>query len=118
VICPFALTRYFLDVLKPLTCKPNIVNAVRKDVALRIIGKKVDTFMLFCGGPDQWAPHFHLEDLNALRCQGKIPSNIYTAYFDNLIHDFIVHPEMVLPVVDFCIKSIRARSAKEPSSRL
>mmetsp|Transcript_24787 Transcript_24787/g.72613 ORF Transcript_24787/g.72613 Transcript_24787/m.72613 type:complete len:368 (-) Transcript_24787:224-1327(-) len=88
------------------------------DVALRIIGKKVDTFMLFCGGPDQWAPHFHLEDLNALRCQGKIPSNIYTAYFDNLIHDFIVHPEMVLPVVDFCIKSIRARSAKEPSSRL
>ena len=76
------------------------------DESLRIIGKHCPTAMLFCGGPDHWAPHFHLEELEALRKEGKLPNNIYTEYRDNLVHDFVVHVEMLEPVADFICKYI------------
>ena len=70
------------------------------DESLRIVGRHCPTAMLFCGGPDHWAPHFHLEELEALRKEGKLPNNIYTEYKENLVHDFVVHVEMVEPVVE------------------
>ena len=76
------------------------------DESLRIIGRHCPTAMLFCGGPDHWAPHFHLEELEALRKEGKLPKNIYTEYMDDLVHDFVVHVEMVKPVVDFICRCI------------
>lgn len=88
------------------------------DAALRIIGKHCPTFMLFCGGPDQWAPHFHIEDLDSLRRQGNIPSNIYTEYCEDLVHDFVVRPTMIQPVIDFCIRSILSARKETISSRL
>mmetsp|Transcript_3297 Transcript_3297/g.6407 ORF Transcript_3297/g.6407 Transcript_3297/m.6407 type:complete len:375 (+) Transcript_3297:82-1206(+) len=77
------------------------------DESLRILGRYCPTHMLFCGGPDQWAPHFHIEDLNRLRLDGKLPTNIQTEYFDSLVHDFIVHPEMLEPVIGFICRHIR-----------
>mmetsp|Transcript_4310 Transcript_4310/g.12158 ORF Transcript_4310/g.12158 Transcript_4310/m.12158 type:complete len:368 (-) Transcript_4310:68-1171(-) len=79
------------------------------DESLRIIGRHCDTAMLFCGGPDHWAPHFHLEELEALRKEGKLPNNIYTEYKGDLVHDFVVHVKMVEPVVDFICRQIKSR---------
>lgn len=80
------------------------------DESLRIIGRYCDTAMLFCGGPDHWAPHFHLEELEALRKEGKLPNNICTEYMGDLVHDFVVHVEMVEPVVDFIFRQIKSKS--------
>ena len=38
--------------------------------------------------------------------EGKLPKNIYTEYMDDLVHDFVVHVEMVKPVVDFICRCI------------
>ena len=78
------------------------------DAALQIIGKRCPTNLLFCGGPDQWAPHFHLVELKALQNNGTVPANIRTKYCPELVHDFVVHPGMVGTVVDFCVSSIAA----------
>ena len=73
---------------------------------MRIIGEVCPTAILFCGGPDHWAPSLHIKDLKKLQNQGKIPPNIYTEYIDELVHDFVVHPDMISPVISFCVNSI------------
>jgi len=83
------------------------------DESLRIIGRHCATAMLFCGGPDHWAPHFHIEELEDLRKEGKLPKNIYTEYRGDLVHDFVVHKEMVGPVVDFICKYSNFRNEKQ-----
>mmetsp|Transcript_20439 Transcript_20439/g.41935 ORF Transcript_20439/g.41935 Transcript_20439/m.41935 type:complete len:414 (-) Transcript_20439:369-1610(-) len=77
------------------------------DVALRLIGDICSTSILFCGCPDQWAPLFHMEDLKLLQRNSKVPHNINMLYIEELRHDFVVHPEMIEPVVRFCLNSIR-----------
>jgi hypothetical protein len=77
-----------------------------QDIALRIIGEFCSTSILFCGGPDQWAPLFHLKDLECLQGRSDVPKNIHSEYLDELRHDFVVHPEMIEPVAQFCIQSI------------
>lgn len=79
-----------------------------QDIALRLIGEVCSTSILFCD-PDQWAPLFHMEDLQRLQSSLTIPRNIETQYLDGLSHDFVVHPEMLQPVVQFCIRCIEQR---------
>jgi len=73
---------------------------------MRIIGKWSPTFLLFCGGLDQWAPKFHMHEISAGIADGSLPKNMTLEYNDNLVHGFIVYPEMVEPVVNFIYKAI------------
>ena len=77
-----------------------------KDVALRLIGKFCSTSLLFCGCPDQWAPLFHMKDLKRLQSCSKLPNNIHCVYLEKLRHDYVVHPEMIESVVQFCVDCI------------
>lgn len=74
------------------------------DVALRILGR-CPTSILFCGNPDQWAPKAHMEELKELKRKSLI-KNIHFTYIQQLRHDFIVHPDMIEPVIDFVLAEI------------
>ena len=74
------------------------------DVALRILGR-CPTSILFCGNPDQWAPRAHMEELKELKRKSLI-NNIHFTYIQQLRHDFIVHPNMIEPVIDFVLAEI------------
>ncbi|KAL7498102.1 hypothetical protein ACHAWT_009864 [Skeletonema menzelii] len=76
------------------------------DVALRLIGKTCPTSILFCGCPDQWAPLSHMEKINELKSKAII-SNVQCVYMEELTHDFVVHPEMIEPVIGFCLDQIK-----------
>mmetsp|Transcript_10060 Transcript_10060/g.14943 ORF Transcript_10060/g.14943 Transcript_10060/m.14943 type:complete len:372 (-) Transcript_10060:1232-2347(-) len=76
------------------------------DVAFRLIGKTCPTSILFCGCPDQWAPLSHMKELKELKSKSQI-SNIDCVYMESLTHDFVVHPEMIEPVVGFCLDQIK-----------
>jgi hypothetical protein len=89
-----------------------------KEAALRIIGQECSTAMLFCGGPDMWAPEFHLNDLKELKRRGTIPPNIHLEYMEELLHGFVVLPTMVEPVVSFCLRAIINHTIPPPASRL
>jgi len=50
---------------------PNTINTTtntisKKHAALRILSEHCRTVIYFCGGPDQWAPPFHADDLRAI----------------------------------------------------
>jgi len=62
--------------------------------------------MLYCGGPDQWAPKSHMEDIQEAKTAGSLPNNITLEYMDDLVHGFIVYPQMVGPAADFVCRSI------------
>jgi hypothetical protein len=64
------------------------------------------TSILFCGDPDQWAPVSHMEALIEMQRKSLI-NNINSTYIKELRHDFIVHPAMIEPVVEFCLDKIR-----------
>lgn len=91
---------------------------VHDEAALRIIGQECSTAMLFCGGPDMWAPEFHMKDLKELKRRGTIPSNIHLEYKEELLHGFVVFPTMVEPVVSFCLRAIINHTIPPPASRL
>lgn len=76
--------------------------------ALRIISEHSPTHIFYCGGPDQWAPLNHYQELESKVKSGLLPKNIRTAYNDDLLHAFIVNPIMIPPVVDFILESIEA----------
>ena len=75
--------------------------------ALRLLGSFCRVEMLFVGGPDHWAPQCHADDLQVLQQQGLIPESIGWTILPKLKHDFVVHPLMLPPVVEFCFTSIR-----------
>lgn len=78
-----------------------------KNTALTVIGNVCPIYMLYCGGPDQWAPKNHMDELNTDMLHGKLPKNALTMeYNHDLIHSFIVYPHMVEPVVTFICKSV------------
>ena len=56
--------------------------------------------MFYGDNPDQWAPQFHMQDMENDIASGDLPSNISFEYNDDLLHDFIVHPEMIEPATD------------------
>ena len=62
----------------------------------------ISIHMLYCGGPDHWAPPFHITDILKQQC-----SNVYITYMDQLLHGFVVFPHMIPPVVNFTIQSIQ-----------
>lgn len=77
--------------------------------ALRLIGRVCPSYMYYCGygtAMDQWAPKFHMEELEQHKADGVVPQNIHLEYNDNLVHAFIVSPPMIDPVVDYIIRSI------------
>ena len=47
-----------------------------------------------------------MKDLRRMQLSSEIPNNINTQYLDDLSHDFVVHPEMIDPVTNFCVQSI------------
>lgn len=78
------------------------------DVAFRLIGKACPTSILFCGGPhqDQWAPLHHMQNLEQMKSKDII-HNIECVYIEELTHDFVVHPKMIVPVIEFCLDQIK-----------
>lgn len=44
-----------------------------------------------------------MEDLRRMQRHSMIPSNIHTEYVEEVRHDFVVHPDQIEPVVDFCV---------------
>uniref|UniRef100_A0A7S2UIV0 AB hydrolase-1 domain-containing protein n=1 Tax=Attheya septentrionalis TaxID=420275 RepID=A0A7S2UIV0_9STRA len=92
---------------------------VHDEAALRIIGRECSTAMLFCGGPDMWAPESHMDDLKESKRRGTIPPNIHLEYKEELLHGFVVFPTMVEPVVSFCLRAIlKTNTIPPPISRL
>lgn len=87
--------------------------------AFRAIGKYCPTCILYVGN-DKWARKFHIEDIADLKARGEIPNNIHTTYLKQLVHDYVVRPEMVVPVDDWCFDAIQTHvlDAKKPRSRL
>lgn len=75
--------------------------------ALQLLGSYCRLEILFAGGPDHWAPHFHADNLQVLQKQGLIPESIGWTHLEKLKHDFVVHPLMLPPVIEFCMTSIR-----------
>jgi len=73
--------------------------------------------MLYCGGPDQWAPRDHLEDIRNLKIRGIVPEAITVEYHPNLTHDFVVNPQMVPAVIDFCVTRIRESDEVQRNAR-
>lgn len=84
--------------------------------AMRIIGQKCQTCMLYCGAPDQWAPFSHIADIQDLQKKGSIPENISITYMKELLHAFIIYPNMIPSVLDFVIQSVQKNvtSADQP----
>ena len=60
------------------------------------------------GDKDQWAPKFHMTDLQHLQQQGEIPSNISFKYRPDLRHDFVSYQRMVPVVIDWSCDTIQA----------
>ena len=85
--------------------------------AMRLIGKFCSTYILYCGGPDQWAPKSFMKDIQAGVASGSLPENIHTDYQENLCHGFIVYPRMIGPAVDFIYKSIMSCNTTNESRR-
>ena len=77
--------------------------------ALEILGKICPIFILYAGGPDQWAPESHMQELKNDIATGVLPhNNIKLQYNENLVHDFIVRPGMIQPTADFVLDSINS----------
>ena len=74
---------------------------------MRIIGNQCTTSILYCPG-DHWAPLFHMHDIIQCKNDNMLPSNINVNVNKNLVHGFIVFPEMILEVVYFVLNSIRS----------
>lgn len=87
--------------------------------AFRTIGKHCPISILFVGN-DKWARNFHIRDIQGMQSRGVIPKNIHTTYLPHLVHDYVVRPEMVVDVDDFCFQSIQTHllNARKPRSRL
>jgi len=84
------------------------------DVAMRIIGNHCSTVMLFGGGVatkdiDHWGPYYHILDLDDLKRARMIPASaVHATHIPGIVHDFVVHPEMLPPVVEFCFNAIQS----------
>ena len=95
---------------------PEIIDAC----AFRVIGKHCPTCILYVGN-DKWAREFHISDIKELQARGVIPKNIHTTHLPQLVHDYIVRPEMVTHVDEFCLDAIQEhvlQARKQPQSRL
>lgn len=90
----FPLTRVYLQTNR------------EKVIALRLIGNTCPTAILFGGCPDQWAPLSHMKKIEELKSKAVI-SNVECVYMEELTHDFIVHPHMIEPVIQFCLDQIK-----------
>jgi len=83
--------------------------SVQQASALRFIGQHSNchTALLY-GGNDQWAPEFHMGDLQGLIRNGTIPDRITIRYEPTLNHDYVMKQKTAVPiVVDFCLEQIR-----------
>lgn len=92
-------------------------DAVPKDYdeeAMRTIGNYCRTVMLFGGGVatsdiDHWGPYYHILDLDDLKRADKIPAHsVHATHIPGIVHDFVVRPNMLPPVVEFCINAIQS----------
>lgn len=71
-----------------------------------MIGNTCPTAILFGGCPDQWAPLSHMKKIEELKSKAVI-SNVECVYIEELRHDFVVHPQMIEPVIEFCLDQIK-----------
>ena len=87
--------------------------------AFRTIGKDCPTSILYVGN-DKSARDFHIQDIKELQAKGVIPKNIHTTHLPQLVHDYVVRPDMVIHVDAFCLDAIQTHvlEARKPRSRL
>ena len=81
--------------------------------AFKVICEKCPIYMLYCGGPDQWAPITHMLEIAEKQKTGSYPKNIHLQYQDDLIHGFVVIPEMIAPVTTFIIDACLQNNKEE-----
>ena len=48
-----------------------------------------------------------MKDLHQMQCRLEVPMNIHAIYMEELRHAYVVHPEMIEPVIQFCVQCIR-----------
>mmetsp|Transcript_21670 Transcript_21670/g.30374 ORF Transcript_21670/g.30374 Transcript_21670/m.30374 type:complete len:91 (+) Transcript_21670:990-1262(+) len=64
--------------------------------------------ILFCGGPDHWAPKFHMDNLINLQQANAIPNgSVIVEFVEDISHDFVVHSNMVSKVLIFVLNAIK-----------
>ena len=73
---------------------------------LRTITKYCHTTILFCNGPNQWAPPSHADDILESQRKSNLPNNIEIVREYGLLHDFIVHREMVPVALEFIVGAV------------
>lgn len=81
--------------------------------ALQRIARHCPTEILFCGGPDHWAPPFHMDDIKELQQHGLVPNNVHCTYLEPLRHAFVVVPQMVPVVLDYCLQRIQMGTTQD-----
>lgn len=79
---------------------------------MQLIGAHCRTEILQCEN-DHWFPEFHMKDLLKLQTQGLVPSNMHCTFGKGLRHDFVVVPEMVAEVKEYCLDCIRKTTRNE-----
>ena len=82
--------------------------------ALQIIGESCPTSILYSPHNDHWAPLSHMEEIIQAKKENSLPANITVEYDKNIVHGFVVFPEMVRSVVHFVVKSVL--SSKDSSN--
>jgi hypothetical protein len=78
--------------------------------AMNLIGRFCSQYIFFCGdkiNADQWCPQQHMEELEKAKTANLIPHNIFMKCEENLLHAFVVYPEMVGVVVDYVCDSVK-----------
>lgn len=56
-----------------------------------------------------------MNDLQRMKSRSEIPNNIHIEYIKEIRHDFVVRPEEIDPVVQFCVERIQKSGESEIS---
>jgi len=102
----YSQTKYAQNFLELGTEEIREIPEIYDYAALRLIGESCPINILYCR-QDHWAPLSHMNDIKESQKSNLIPKSISVEYNDQLLHGFVVYPEMITPVVDFVLKSVK-----------
>ncbi len=80
---------------------------IHDEAAMRVIAEVCPTSILYCAN-DHWAEVSHLRAIKEGQRDKRIPTNIHLEFNKDLVHAFIVNPEMIPPVVAFIMRSVKS----------
>ncbi len=86
------------------------VPELHDEAAMKIIGNVCPMSILYCK-KDTWAPYEHMETIAQAQKAKRLPKSICLEYNSNVLHKFIVIPDMIPLVVDFVLRSVTSAKA-------